>query len=357
MNKDYTVESGCLDKDAWYDTMSRFQDANLYQAWSYDMVRYGAKSVVHLVLRSGDEPVAAAQARIARLPGTRAGIAYVLWGPLWRPVGRPEENQEVFRLAVRALRDEFSLKRGLVLRLNLLAFSGPHDVLRQILVEEGYRRHDEAQTARRTLIVDLKYSIEELRAAQHPMWRNHLNHAEKKGLELELGENESLIDEIAPIYMEMASRKGLVELNDIAHLKRVQKDLPSSLKLKIIVCRQGGLTCAGGIFSALGTAGLYLTGATGDKGMKTYASYMVHWTYVKWLKENGFLYYDLNGINPELNPGTYQFKRQLAGKAGMEVEMLGKYQAADRAMSSLIVQGGERLLSGLRKISLKARTR
>ncbi len=101
----------------------------------------------------------------------------------------------------------------------------------------------------------------------------------------------------------------------------------------------------------MGTTGLYLTGATGDRGMKTYGSYMVHWAYVKWLKENGFLYYDLNGMNPLVNPGTYQFKRQLAGKAGMEVEMLGKFQVADRAMSSLVVSGGERFLAGYRKIS------
>jgi lipid II:glycine glycyltransferase (peptidoglycan interpeptide bridge formation enzyme) len=200
--------------------------------------------------------------------------------------------------------------------------------------------------------MDLEPSIDELRTRQHPMWRNHLNRAEKKGLELEVGEDEALIDEIAPIYMEMASRKGLVTLNDISHLKKVQKDLPRSLKLKVIVCRQDGTACAGGIFSAMGATGLYLTGATGDLGMKTYGSYMVHWAFVKWLKENGFLYYDLNGINPEVNPGTYQFKRQLAGKAGMEVEMLGKFQVADSAISSIVVRGGERFLSGYRKMRL-----
>lgn len=355
MNKTYRVDTSCSDRDAWYAIMGCFQDANLYQAWAYDMVRYGPKSVVHMVVRRGNEAVAAAQARIARVPGIRAGIAYVLWGPMWRRAGEAED-EEVFRLAVRALRSEFSFKRGLVLRLNLLAFSGRHDVLRQILVDEGYHLHDDART-RRTLIVDLKYSIEELRAAQHPMWRNHLNRAEKKGLELEFGEDESLFDKIAPIYMEMANRKGLVALNDISHLKKVQKDLPPSLKLKIILCRQEGVVCAGGIFSAMGTTGLYLTGATGDSGMKTYGSYLVHWAFVKWLKGNGFLYYDLNGINPEINPGTHQFKRQLAGKAGMEVEMLGKFQVTDSAMSSLVVRGGERFLAGYRKMSRTVRSR
>jgi hypothetical protein len=356
MYRNYTVDYGCSDRDFWYETMGCFRDANLYQAWSYDMVRYGPKSVVHMLVRNGHEVVAAAQARIQRVPWTRAGIAYVLWGPLWRRTGE-DEDPEVFRRAVRALRSELSRKRGLALRLNLLAFRGQNDVLNQILSEEGYSPYQDARPKRRTLIVDLRYSLEELRAAQHPMWRNHLNRAERKGLALALGEEEGLIDEIAPIYREMASRKGLVELNDIAHLKKVHADLPPSLKLKIIVCRLDGVACAGGIFAAMGATGLYLTGATGDRGMKTYGSYKVHWAFVQWLKENGFLYYDLNGINPERNPGTYQFKRQLAGKAGMEVEMLGKFQVVDSTISSLVVGGGERLLSGYRKMGLRISSR
>jgi hypothetical protein len=355
MTKSYTLDLSCTQKKEWYEILGLFEDASLYQAWSYDRVRYGPQNVLPMVLRKGSEPVAAAQARLLRLPWIKAGIAYVLWGPMWRRKGTGGDV-EVFRQAVRALRSELSTKRGLALRLNLLAFMGLDNDLCRILAEEGYHPYQEASN-RRTLIMDLKASIEDLRAGQHPMWRNHLNRAERKGLELEFGEKESMFDEIAPIYREMANRKGLAFLNDIEHLKKVQKDLPASIKLKVILCRQEGLVCAGGIFSVIGSTGLYLTGATADRGMKTYGSYMVHWSFIKWLKQNGFLYYDLNGINPEINPGTYQFKRQLAGKSGMEVEMLGKFQVADSPISSLVVIGGERLLSGYRKIGSQARLR
>ncbi len=355
MKTAYTIDLGCTDPQAWYEILCHFQDANVYQAWSYDVVRHGAEKVFHMVLRKGDEPVAAAQARIWRAPWIKAGIAYVLWGPMWRRTSQAVDV-EAFRLAVRALRSELCLKRGLVLRLNVLAFRGVHDELRPILAEEGYCTYREP-VRRRTLIMELKGSLEELRAAQHPMWRNHLNRAERKGLEVEFGIEEALFDQIAPIYMEMARRKGLGALNDISHLKKVQRGLPPPLKLKMVICRKDGIACAGGIFSVIGSTGLYLTGATADPGMKTYASYLVHWTFIKWLKENGFLYYDLNGINPEANPGTYQFKRQLAGKVGMELEMLGKFQVAGSAVSSLVAGGGERLLAGCRKMGRNLRFR
>jgi hypothetical protein len=77
----------------------------------------------------------------------------------------------------------------------------------------------------------------------------------------------------------------------------------------------------------------------------------VQWAFLEWLKENGFLYYDLNGINPEKNPGTYYFKRGLAGKNGLDLEFLGKFQVVDSILSDFVVKGGERLLSAYRRIS------
>lgn len=355
LDKMYSVDFDRNGKEAWYELMNRFQDANLYQAWSYDVVRYGPKGVSHMVLRKGREVVAAAQARIRRVPRTNTGIAYVFWGPMWRLAGAPDDV-EVFRQAVRALRNELSLRRGLVLRLYPLAFRGCHASLRKILIEEGYHPHDEGVT-KRTLIIDLEPPLEELKAGLHHKWRYHLNRAERNRLELIFGEEESLFDEMSGIYLEMANRKGLVERSDLVHLKSVQKDMPSSFKLKIILCRQGGIPCAGGIFTTIGTTGLYLIGATSTVGLKTYGSYAVHWAFLKWLKENGFRYYDLNGINPQTNPGTYQFKQGLAGKGGVDQELLGKFQVADNRLSSFVVECGERLLSAYQRAAQVRRLR
>jgi lipid II:glycine glycyltransferase (peptidoglycan interpeptide bridge formation enzyme) len=345
---------GHCDRQSWYELIGAFGDANLYQTWSYDMVRHKRRSVVHMVVRRNDTVVAAAQARVVRVPGMRIGIAYVRWGPMWRRIG-VAEDAEVFRRAVRALRDEFSRRRGLVLRLYPLAYRNRDETLERILQEEGYRFYP-AIKRDRTLVLDLRPALGELRTGLDQKWRNMLNQAERNGLELISGEEEGLFDEIARMHGEMAARKGLDVSNDIGHLKKVQRDLPQGLKLRVVLCRLAGELCAGAIFAAIGTTAVYVRGATSDAGLRSRGSYLVQWAFVRWLKEQGFLHYDLNGISPEANPGTYHFKRGLAGRCGRDVEFLGRCQVADSAWSAWVVKEGEWFWAGYRRIVKSVRS-
>lgn len=353
--KGYTLDFGPLKKQSWDELMSGFQDANLYQTWSYDTVRPGRQEISHTILRRNNAVVAAAQARLYRLPITKSGIAYVRWGPMWRPMGA-QEDLEVYRQAVRGLRNEFSLQRGLVLRLYPMAYRGKDEGIENVLRDEGYMFHDDGKTDR-TLILDLTPTISELRANLYQKWRNCLNRAERNGLELIIGEEDELIAKFMEMYWQMLDRKGLDEPpSDVNHLRAVQSVLSSDFRLKVILCYQNRTICAGGIFSAIGATGVYLSGATSDAGLKTNGSYMVQWAFVKWLKENGFRFFDLNGINPETNPGTYHFKRGLAGKRGMNLEFLGKFQVADSHLSDWFVRGGEWISFGYQALARSGRS-
>jgi len=350
----YTAETGRMPQDAWYGCIRQFEDASLYQTWAYDAVQYGSDRIAHMVLSRDGSTVAAAQARIVRLPLVGIGIAYVFWGPLWRRA-REAPDVEVFRQALRALRHEFSLSRGLVLRLNPLAIEGRDDALRRILVEEGFGPVGRDRN-RRTLIVDLSPPLGEIRASLDQKWRNCLNRSEKNNLEIIQGEDDALFDDLARIYTEMADRKGLADLADLGHLREAQKQLPADMKLRIVLCRENAQTCAGAIFSAVGDTGLYLVGATSNAGMRSKGSYLVQWAFVQWLKENKYRYYDLNGINPATNPGTYHFKKGLAGKLGQDVVLLGKYQTTQRNASGIAVGSGQACLSAYRTALRKIRS-
>jgi hypothetical protein len=216
--------------------------------------------IMQMALRRGNAVVAAVQLRILRLPIIPAGIAYARWGPMWRRRGVPDDH-EVFRQAVRALRREFSLRRGLLLRLYPLARRGVDDALATVLAEEGYRCA-ETPPPDQTLVLDLRLSLDELRASLDQKWRNCLNKAEKSGLDLLLGEESRLFDVVADMHAQMLARKGPVDTNDLPRLKLVQSELPSDQKLKVVLCLRDGVPCAGAVFSALGDTCVYIRGAT-----------------------------------------------------------------------------------------------
>src|SRR5688572_14121448 len=80
-----SVEVDGLDAVRWSEACDRFADANIYQSWPYEAVRSGAENVSHLVLRDDAHVASVVQVRIARVPYLRSGVAYVRWGPLWKP--------------------------------------------------------------------------------------------------------------------------------------------------------------------------------------------------------------------------------------------------------------------------------
>jgi FemAB family len=87
----------------------------------------------------------------------------------------------------------------------------------------------------------------------------------------------------------------------------------------------------------MGDSAVYLLGATNDDGLNSKGAYLLQWTLIRWLKENGAKWYDLGGIDPEGNPGVYHFKR---GLSGVDICQMNLLAASDSAVSSGIVKAG-----------------
>ncbi len=195
-------------------------------------------------------------------------------------------------------------------------------------------------------MVDLTPTIEKLRKNIHHNWRRKLNQAEKKDLQIIEGSDDELYAIILSLQSEMRERKNYTPGVSYQEFREIQKDLPEPLKMKIMICKCEGEPVAAMVFSGIGDTGIFLFGATGDKGMKTNGSYLLHWLAMQRLKGNGSRWYDLGGINPDNNPGVYQFK---IGMGGVDVFHLGPYEVCNRLLSSLLVKWGEGVRSYLRR--------
>lgn len=349
----YTSEVDSVSEGEWYRLLREFDDANIYQTPAYGTATSGRRNVRRLLLKNDGQVVAMAQARIAKLPGVKIGIAYVRWGPLWVRAGTPE-RPEVFRQAIRALRNEFAGKRGLVVRLLPAVLEDNSSGLADILSEEGYSAATAAVNGR-TILMDLTQSLTALREGMKPHWKRELKIAEKKDLQIMEGEGDELFATLIEIHREMVARKKFAEGSDINKFRIMQKLLPEEFKMRIMICRSKDGVCAGLVCSAIGSAAVYLFGATSDVGMKSNGSYLLHWRLIEHLKGQGHRIYDLNGVNPITNPGTYKFKRDLAGLNGREVAFSGLCEAPGSALSSIGIKAAHWLAHHGRTWSRSAR--
>lgn len=346
----YTAEFDTVDRSEWYKIINQFSDANIYQTWDYDAVRFSDKNISHLVLRKEGQIVAAAQARLVRIPILGLGAAYIRWAPFWQ-LRDNENDPSVFRMAIRALRNEYVCKRGFILRIFPLIYDDNSGLFHDILNNEGYNPVYKENPGR-TLIMDINSPLEDIRKKFDQKWRNCLNKSERNQLEIVEGTDDNLFEDFIGLYRELLLRKQFQEPNDINEFRMIQQALPPEQKMRVFLCRTDGKSSAGAICGTVGDTGIYIFGATNDHGMKNKGSYLLQWKAIQWMKDIGCHYYNLNGINPVKNPGGYHFKSGLSGKNGKDVFYLGRFDCYSGLMNSVMVYSVDSLLPSFKKLIL-----
>ncbi len=347
----YSAEIDKVGEAEWSEIIQLFDDANIYQTWSYGLIRWGEDNLSHVILKKDGFIVGIAQLRIVRLPVLERGIAYIRWGPLWRLCGK-KTDLESLRQMTRALLEEYVLHRGLLLRVLPNEIEGDDNTMRSIFEMEGFRWRSDSY---RSFMLDLKPSLEILRKGLRQKWRNSLNRAEKNGLKLIEGTKDKLYEAFSALYNEMLIRKGFSPGVDINEFREIQKDLPDTLKMIVMICEFEREPVSALVGSLIGNRGIYLLGATSDKGLKLKGSYLLQWRMIQWLKEHGARWYDLGGIDPNGSPGVYHFK---AGLGGVDVKHLGCFESCENLASSFLVGSGTQLMMAFRKLkSLLSRIR
>ncbi|MGB8887756.1 MAG: peptidoglycan bridge formation glycyltransferase FemA/FemB family protein [Candidatus Korobacteraceae bacterium] len=321
----------------WSQMLDLFDDANIYQTWSYGGVHWGEKSLSHLVLKRGGEVLGMAQLRIVRPTRFRFGMAYLRWGPVWQRRGLALDSK-VCTYVARVLQEEYVSKRKLLLRILPNAFvSSPRADVIQSAFSAFTREIPVASNTYRTFVLDLAPDVGELRRKLDKKWRNQLSRSEKNNLRIIAGSGCDKYRIFCQIYNQMRKRKTFETTVDVEEFERMQQDLPEFHRMQVLICEDHGVPVAGLVASAMGDTAIYLLGATSDAGLNSKGAYLLQWTLIKWLKENGIKWYDLGGIDPEHNPGVYHFKR---GLSGADITQISPLRACTSAISSAVVKAG-----------------
>ncbi len=340
----YTIETDNIEENEWSQVVQKFDDASLYSTWAYGVVRWGESNLSHCILKRDGEIVAAAQARIMKIPFINTGIAYVYRGPLWRLLGR-EKNTEIFQLMIGALHDEYIGRRGLYLRIVPNIIDGNSGEIVSIL-EKGKFRKQSSVKPYRTLLLDVSLNSEDLRKNLKQKWRGHLSKAERMDFTITEGTDDSLFETFIHIYHEMHTRKKYVDYVDIDEFREIQKKLPEEFKMRIMIGEISGKPITGLIWSAIGDTGIAIFSGTKNEGMKYCGSYLLRWQMIMKLRERGYVFLDQGGINPERNPGSYKFK---VGMGGKDVHLIGQYDSSGNFLNSALIKYAELLRAHYRK--------
>jgi lipid II:glycine glycyltransferase (peptidoglycan interpeptide bridge formation enzyme) len=328
----YQAEIDDINEEDWSKLLHRFNDANIYQSWQYGAIRWNQKNLSHVVLKKNDKPVSIAQLRVIKLPRLSGGIAYLRWGPLWR-LHAQKYDSDILSTMLQVLRDEYTLKRKLLLRI--LPNEIHHPQLLSIFRGKSYKWK---RNSHRTIMLDLRPSLNDLRRNFTSRWRRQLNISERNNLQVVEGTEHELFDHFIQLYEEMLKRKKFIPGMNPYQYREMQKGLSENLKLNILICQYDKKPIAGIITSDIGDTCIYLLGATGDSGLNLRGSYLLHWKMIIKLKEKGIQWYDLNGYNPDKNPGTATFKE---GFSGDVIHFLGQFESCQNLMSRIGVKFGE----------------
>ncbi len=330
----WEVEVDQADSEAWSQYLEKFDDASIYQTAAYGEVRWGKKNLSRLVLKRDGEIAGIGQIRIIRPTPLKYGIAYLRWGPLWERRGCSLEPEVPARLAD-AIEEEYVNRRNLFLRILPNAFSGSK---RADAFATAFSRFavetSESTDIYRTFVVDLSPPVEELRKRLDAKWRNKLKQAERNGMTVLSGQGTESYQTFCDMYLQMRRRKTFETTVDIEEFGRIQKQLTNSERMHVLICQDKGTPVAGIVVSAMGDSAIYLLGATSDAGLNSRGAYLLQWNMICFLKENGTKFYDLGGIDPEGNPGVYQFKK---GFSGADVCQIPPLVASRSVLSSAMV--------------------
>lgn len=344
---DWEIEVDRADAREWSTLLDLFGDANIYQTSAYGSVRWGEKNLSRIALKRNGETVAIAQLRIIRPTPLKFGMAYLRWGPLWDRRGQPLDPEVPVRMSA-AIKNEYIKSRRLLLRVIPNAFSGSpraatmHQAFGEFAVEPPTK-----ENTYRTFVLDLTPSLEDLRKNLDKKWRNQLTRSEKNNLTVAMGNGTEEYEAFCEIYREMMKRKQFETTVDIEEFAQIQNELPEHQRMCVLIAQNcDGVRVAGLVASAIGDSAIYLLGATSDDGLDSKGAYLLQWTLIEWLRNSGVKQYDLGGIDPEVNPGVYHFKK---GFSGSDVCQLNPFIASSSALSSGMVRAGlavQRTLKG-----------
>ncbi|MFA6514625.1 MAG: peptidoglycan bridge formation glycyltransferase FemA/FemB family protein [Patescibacteria group bacterium] len=167
---------------------------------------------------------------------------------------------------------------------------------------------------KKTLILDLKKTEEELLRAMHQKTRYNINLAAKKGVKIIEG-GEKDFSEFWRL-MELTGMRDGFRIHDETHYKKLinREENKDKKFIKLFFAEFQGRKIATALVCCFGNKVTYLHGASDNEFRNTMAPYLLQWEIIKLARTEGANIYDFYGIDEKKWPGVTRFKLGFGGE-------------------------------------------
>jgi peptidoglycan pentaglycine glycine transferase (the first glycine) len=333
-----SMEDGFCSPEEWNRFTQQSLSGHLLQSWPWgELKAHFGWFPVRIAAVEGNEILAAAQILFRSLP---AGLrtAYVPKGPLIDPARR---DTTAVAALMHALHDACHRQHAISLKVEPDWLEAPN--VQHWLETQAFAPSAETVQPRRTVIVDLVSSEDDILAQMKSKTRYNIRLAQRKGVVVRQGTAENV-----PLFhqlLQVTGRRAGFGVHSLAYYKQAWQLFAARQAVGLFLADYDGKTLAAIMVFVWGKTAYYMYGASSDEERQRMPTYLLQWEAMRWAKARGCATYDLWGIpdvdEDEVGPdvaaaeetgvlstglgGLYRFKR---GFGGREVRYVGAYDYA-----------------------------
>jgi peptidoglycan pentaglycine glycine transferase (the first glycine) len=194
----------------------------------------------------------------------------------------------------------------------------------EALARLGFRRNPHAMHPRRSWVVDIRPSEQELLANMKMTWRYNIRAAERKGVKVRAATDLGDIDAWYGLYQQTAARDGFF-IHPKAHYAKVLELYRARGAAVQYLAEYEGTPIAGLIVVRCGAIATSMYSASANQHRERRPNHLLQWTAMRWAKAQGCTLYDFRAIAETLEPAEpdyslYTYKEGFGGYSVLTLE-------------------------------------
>lgn len=309
INKNIRLDWNKFDLSQWHNWLCLAKRSNLLQSYEYGNAKTKAENweVKRGVFYIENSPVAIVQVLTKTFAGFLT-LNRVNRGPLFLIQVDDSIKLEI----IKQLTKELSKKTfGKVFIFTPeLIFSGRS---MRLLFESKIRQIQPISW--QSAFLNLSLSEKMLRDSLHGKWRNMLVFAEKQKMQIYQKNDQKTYENLLRNYIVMMAQRKAGNVSYKLYLSLYKELKKSSCPLIIFVACEEDNIMSGIVIVPHGVSATYLLGWSNESGRKIRANYILLWKAILYLKQQGFLWFDLGGVDNLSVPSITAFKQGLGGES------------------------------------------